>query len=204
MEIEYKLKIKNENQYDDIWSYICSEAFQQAEKPEEKKMLAIYLDTAENDLGKKNIALRKRSENSDLVLTVKWASKSADNGLSERQEVNLPLSDDSEAEMLKAIESIDLADLKSIAHSSKLCSIVETRFVRKLVKIKYNESIIELAVDKGEIIAAGKTLPILELEAELYEGTVEDLMRCTEILTNHFNLKPELKSKYARGIGLLG
>jgi triphosphatase len=62
----------------------------------------------------------------------------------------------------------------------------------------------EISLDRGKIIAGGGEDPVCELEIELYSGSQDDLKELGEALAGEYGLKPEERSKFARGLRLLG
>ena len=61
-----------------------------------------------------------------------------------------------------------------------------------------------LSFDEGEIRTAGGTAPISEVEVELYSGDQDDMIALGKELAAKYNLTPGNKSKYQRGLELLG
>lgn len=93
-------------------------------------------------------------------------------------------------------------NLMAVVAGQELGSIVMTRFERRRIDVIMSDgSQIEVAADKGEIIAE-KREPILEIELELKNGEVAALFRLGSILAKEFPLLPEGKSKYYRGLTL--
>ena len=59
-------------------------------------------------------------------------------------------------------------------------------------------------MDEGEIKTAKGNAPILELEIELYTGDQEDMVALGRKLEEKYHLKQGNKSKYQRGLEILG
>jgi triphosphatase len=85
-----------------------------------------------------------------------------------------------------------------------LVCIFETHFYRRKLRVDSGETICEVSLDEGEIIADGGRAPISELEIELFSGKQEDMMMIGERIAEKYGLKPEPLSKYARGKSLTG
>ncbi len=84
-----------------------------------------------------------------------------------------------------------------------LHSLLETRFLRSRMRVDTGKSICEVAIDEGEIVTDFGTLPICELEIELFSGEQEDVRRIGETLVEKYPLTEENISKYAKGLTLL-
>ena len=61
----------------------------------------------------------------------------------------------------------------------------------------------EVALDRGEIIAGGRSQPMHELEIELKGGAASDLHAVQKSMMRQLPAVPENRSKFARGIALL-
>lgn len=125
--------------------------------------------------------------------------------LHEREELNLPLCEKSDAEepSLKVFaESEKGRELIELAGERKLIPTVETSFTRRTMRIDTGKTICEAALDTGKIITSGGNADIRELELELFSGDVEDIEAIGRDLAEKFSLRPGIVSKYARGIEL--
>ncbi|MBY0437279.1 MAG: CHAD domain-containing protein, partial [Burkholderiales bacterium] len=83
-----------------------------------------------------------------------------------------------------------------------LAPAFETRFTRSSALIQCGGSAIELAIDRGNVIAGERREPILELELELKDGPVDGLFEFALSLNRDHALMPEPRSKAARGFML--
>lgn len=73
------------------------------------------------------------------------------------------------------------------------------RFLRRCTMLTFSDgSRAEIAADRGEVFGAKGTLPILELELELYEGESTEMVRFATYLCQTYNLKEQPSSKFAR------
>jgi inorganic triphosphatase YgiF len=77
-----------------------------------------------------------------------------------------------------------------------------TRVRRRSSNRQCEESRIEFSLDEGEIIAAGNSSPILELELELKSGNAADLFTQARRLAQTEQLTPAFTSKAERGYRL--
>ncbi len=170
----------------------------------EKKMKAIYYDTLENDLLKNHIAFRIRKEGQETYATIK-SKGTYDKGTFSRQEWNQNISHQKNFEIKDVLLNMECGEnLKDIIKDKCLISRMTSDFTRRKTKIALSDSLIELAIDKGEIITVNGKENLCELELELLHGSQACLEAFGSALAQRFNLKPEPVSKYARGLRLLG
>ena len=205
MEIDLKYLFEDEASKDAIFNdkYILKVKDEGSETV--TPMHAIYLDTQDNALMKKEIAFRVRHEYSKYVATLKWGG-SAEEGLHVRGELNVPVDEGFlEAPTLEVFKGSEIYDeIADVAGSKKLVSVMEMNFVRREIRLDTGLSIDVLSVDEGEIKTADGTLPLLELEIELYTGDKDDMIALGRKLEEKYHLKRGNRSKYQRGLELLG
>ena len=205
MEIEMKFAIPNKEVAEAIWQDEYLNSVGDASSREEIYMKSAYFDTEDKVLLKDNVAFRVRMEGNKVVASLKWKGGSAE-GLHKREEINVPVDDPAcflqpSPEIFKESElGVDMMDLVGTEH---LHSILEMNFIRKRIRADFKESIMELAIDMGEILTKDGEIPICELEIELFSGSEEDVKELGEIIKEKYNLEPLDASKYARGLNLL-
>lgn len=205
MEIELKYllrddlakdRILNDKHLLEIKNPACDETVQ---------MRAIYLDTEEGDLRGLQIALRARFENERVVVTLKWKG-SAQDGLHVRGELNVPAGseylDNPTVEIFKGSEIYD--ELLAAVSDKKLIPVMEMDYVRKAIQVDTGKSISVVSLDEGTIHTSKGDAEILEVEVELYSGDQEDMVALGGELAAKYNLQTSDKSKYQRGLELLG
>ena len=207
MEVELKYKIESDEQFETILSDDWISGLAESAEPEVVRMKAAYFDTEDHTLIKHNIAFRIRSEGERMVATLKWKDDDAGiSGLYIRSEINIPVKDQTalfgpNRELF--IESAEGKDLIDIIGEKQLVNIFDMFFTRKRFRIDYEQSIIELALDEGVIFAGSDSLRLRELELEMLSGKKEDLLTIGKVIAAKYKLKPELKTKFARGVELL-
>lgn len=168
-------------------------------------MQAVYYDTPDLKLTNAGIAVRVRREGEYYVATIKDKGMSIE-GMHKRQEINVRLSDE---EMIKNpdvsifSESDAYEQLLEIAGKGKLKPVLEMNFERRQVRVDTGNAISVLSFDDGMISASDKTLPIMEMEIELYSGSEDELQEYGRKIAEKYDLKPEDKSKFARGYELV-
>ncbi|MDR0875194.1 MAG: CYTH domain-containing protein [Clostridiales Family XIII bacterium] len=207
MEIELKYSIDNTEQAGEILedSWVLEHA--ESQEPEEIRMKAAYFDTEDRLLTRNNIAFRIRTEGAKTLATLKW--KDDDEGISGlyvRSEVNVPVSDPAcffhpDPEIF--IESEDGMNLLEVIEGKTLVNVFDMIFTRRRLRIDVGRSILEISFDEGVIVAGAKSEQVREMEIEIYSGSRDDLLETGNLLVEKYGLKPELRTKFARGVALL-
>lgn len=205
MEIELKYLLGDEEKADEIFADEFVNQIKDEKAEEKIDMDAVYYDTEERSLTEQKIAFRVRKEGEQYIATLKWDGTS-DNGMHKRQEINVPVSDEKfavspDATIFSQSEMSEV--LEAIIGSKKLNPLIEVKFTRRLIRLDTGKSISELSIDIGKIKANGKTIPISELEIELFSGNEEDIVGIGNKIAQKYDLHPENKSKFERGYELL-
>ena len=205
MEIEMKYSVPDKQTADEIWTDTYIDSISDMNSVENLVMKAIYFDTEDLLLSKNNIAVRVRSEGSHYFATLKANGKQKD-GLFTRDEINVPVSDESsfmelDPTIFKGSEPGDA--LIKIADGRKLTNLMEMRFLRRKKRISYSGSIMELALDSGSIITDKGEVPIMEMEIELFAGEPESIQSLGQKLAKQYNLNTKETSKFKDGLDLL-
>ena len=205
MEIELKYNIHDKDVADKLLQDAELVAMEETASRESLYMKAAYFDTKDYILSKNDIAFRVRTEGSKVVASLKWSGK-CEGALHTREEINVPMDDEAclicpSPQIFKESdigeEMIQLIGEKSIQ------SIMEVGFLRSRLRIDTGTSIMEISVDKGEIVTDSGIAPICEVEIELFSGDKEALEKLGGDLAEKYHLQPEKRSKYARGLALL-
>jgi len=205
MEIELKYYLGDNLAKDRILDDKHLAEMRNPEGDETLQMRAIYLDTAEGDLRARKIALRARFENDNIIVTLKWKGSAVD-GLHMRGELNVPADEaylaEPTVEIFRGSEIFD--ELEAAAGGKKLINVMEMDFLRRSIQIDTGASISVISLDEGVIRTSCGDADILEVEVELYSGEQRDMVALGEELASKYNLIPCDKSKYQRGMELLG
>ena len=61
----------------------------------------------------------------------------------------------------------------------------------------------EFSIDEGEIATKYGSLPIREVEIELFSGETKELMKIGKLLQDKYGLSEENESKYSRGVKMI-
>ena len=161
------------------------------------EMATTYYDTPDAALGRLRWTLRRRFENGVSVCTVK--TPHAGGG---RNEYEVECGD-----ILEAIPTLCAMGAPGALRdytAQGLEEVCAARFTRMAGKILLPGAEAELALDKGELLGGGKTLPFVEVEVELKSGDVAAVTAYAEDLAARFGLRPEPRSKYKRALTLAG
>ena len=206
LEIELKYAIPDKNIAEDIWQDSCLADMGEPVSKEQLTFKAAYFDTEDGILASNDIAFRVRIEGSRSVASLKWGGKS-EGALHTREEINVPI--DGEACLIMpdpAIfkESEIGLQMMKLIEEKPLASVMETGFLRRRMRVDTGGSIVEVSIDTGDIMTDAGSQPICELELELFSGSQDDLVELGKKLSARYSLLPEERSKYARGLALIG
>lgn len=205
MEIELKYILDSMEDVEKIFSDEFIRSITDENSEEEDDYRAIYYDTSDRRFSRENMVLRIRQEGRRCFATLKW-NGSSDSGFHQREEINVPVADDSAMEN-PSVEVFNqsqmIGELRKLLGDRKLIPVMEMRFRRKQMRLDTGKSICELSADVGEIICGERTAPISELELELYSGSREDMEALGAKISAKFGLKPGEKSKFRQGLDLL-
>ena len=168
-----------------------------AEFPGEEKYFSMettYYDTPGRDLSDRHITLRRRMENEISVCTLKAPAQTG------RLEFELECDSIGSA----------IPELCRLAPLPELSSLLEkgvepvcgARFQRLAKTVVYQDSTIEIALDKGILSGGGSQIPLCEVEFELKSGSEEQLRQFAAMAATVYGLTPERRSKFARAAAL--
>lgn len=171
-------------------------------KPSRQSLTNIYFDTPEQALRQQGVVLRLRrvgSEADPRWLQTLKTSSSGGSALSQRGEWESPV-------VGPALESAALADTawSGIDPEGRLFATLApcfvTRFERTLWLLRRKDgSVVEVALDIGQVEAKGRVAPICELELELKAGQPAALFDLARQLGRGVALLPANRSKAERG-----
>lgn len=158
-------------------------------------METTYYDTPEGALSARFYTLRRRLENDRSVCTFKFPVAGDARGETELE------CDTIEAAIPELCKLSGVEELESLTQSG-LIPVCGAKFQRTAFTFTWNDSVLELALDRGVLTGGGKEIPLFEAEVELKEGT-QDHARAFAVLTAAaYGLKPEHKSKFRRALDL--
>lgn len=206
MESELKYRIKDREMADALWDDECLLAIADPSSREKLVMKAVYFDTEDHVLSGNNMAFRVRLEGESIFATLKWGGHSS-NGFHEREEINVPVTGEQyfiEPPTDLFAESEDGKALVGMIGGKPLVNMLETRYLRRRMRVDLNDCLMEIAIDTGSIVTDMGEEPILELEIELFAGDVKVMKDLGKKLADKYGLTAENQSKLGRGLRLLG
>ena len=175
----------------------------------ELRLQTIYFDTVDLLLARNGMALRLRRDGRRWRQTFKTGA--AHGAFSARGEWETPAPGGRVA--LDRLATSALPQLLAAHGQPDLTPRFATRFVRSVRTVKLDGAVVEVALDRGEIVAdsgkAARRSPLLELELELKAGRPRALFRLARRLMvgagrePPLPLRPFTESKAARGYRLL-
>lgn len=166
--------------------------------PKIAELRSTYFDTPGEDLRAAGFSLRIRRSGNKRVQTVKAAGTSTA-GLFARPEWEKPVESDSpvldDTTPIKALLGGVQADLGPA---------FEILVERRAWTVSAEDAAIELALDRGEVIAGDRRSPLCEIELELKHGSPGALFSLTRRIDAVAPLRIGVLSKAERGYRLLG
>lgn len=202
-EVELKLKLMDENTYEDVIKKLLLFNWKDTSEARVSEYETTYYDTLDHRLNQNHLTYRIRKDEGQYTATMK-DSGSHEGGLHVRNEWSKILEEDSPFIQPFLDFPIGL-NLKEIIGSESLVPIFQTCFRRTTIDLITDQgSKVELAADIGHIISGEKRESLCEIELELKSGRIEDLLKLGAVLSEHFPMVVEEKSKYLRGLILSG
>ncbi len=166
------------------------------------RLVSTYFDTDELYLVSQGVGLRMRQSDGVWMQTVKTSGHVQD-GLHQRQEWEHQL-DGAEWDLAKLKQTPLAAIIENAAIWSKIGPVFTTDFERKTLQLHTEDGTeIELAYDRGSVIAGELTQAIHEIELELKAGNVEQLNVLANELQQQLSLSPSNISKAKMGYQLI-
>jgi inorganic triphosphatase YgiF len=155
----------------------------------DQRLVAVYYDTPDGRLAANRASLRLRTDEAGrTVQTFKTGE-----GLGRRE------AEHETAPGRLALTGEDLRATLSPEDLAQLAPRFTVQVRRRTCGIKAGGSRIELALDQGEILAAGARSPVCEAELELLSGDPRDLFTLALDLAAELPLTLSLRSKSERG-----
>jgi len=163
-----------------------------------KTLINRYYDTPDAALNGARAALRVRQAGDRFIQTLKTKGEFVD-GAHRREEWEWELSGpELDLSLLEQTPLHGQVDLKALDLA------FETNFQRQVVMLESGSTLIEVAVDSGEIVGGGRSRPLHEVEFELKAGEPGELMRWAKALACAVPLFLNLVSKAEQGYFLAG
>jgi triphosphatase len=164
-----------------------------------QSLRSVYFDTAEGDLRAAGTVLRLRQQGRTRLLTAKWAGHGGDSFARGEVEVRVR-SDVPDLAQLGAGAATALAELIG---DEPLLPQLETVVRRRSTVLSRDGSLVEVALDRGHIHAAGHRAPLCEVELELKQGEAQAVFDLATELLDVAPLRLGILAKAQKGFMLL-
>ena len=173
----------------------------------------VYFDTPDAKLRRAGLVLRLRHDGDRWLQTLKSSDRSHRIvPVRGEWEVALPAADGLPALDLKRFDGEPLRMLlQKGLDPNDLGPVFRTKTIRKRGTVRHGDSMVEVAMDRGELLAhidgRKRRLPLAEVELELKSGRPEDLISLASTLVEQrrgIRLVPTLRTKAERGYALAG
>ena len=158
-------------------------------------METTYYDTFDLKLSMHRWTLRRRMENGVSVCTFKRPHKDGGRG---EWEVECPNIMDGVMKLCQAGADWEL--MRCVAGGVQ--PVCGAKFTRLAKTLELDDCTVELALDQGVLMGAGKEIPLCEVEVELKSGEDSAAIAFAQSLAREFSLAVEKKSKFARALAL--
>jgi inorganic triphosphatase YgiF len=201
MEIEAKFTVPDKDTFDRLHGLKAIGAYTLKE-PNTKLVTDTYLDTADGLLRQGGLACRMRHDhNRGTWLGAVKGLGGAEDGLHQREEFEVPIMPSAPPRNWPRSEARDRA--VSLSQGHPFLNLFDIRQTRHILNVYLkNERVAEFSLDEVTFKSGGEQTPTWELEIELKgQGTLDDLRALKEGLAE-YNLQPEAKSKFERGLAL--
>ncbi len=168
-----------------------------------RRLYTVYYDTPDGALQRQGVALRLRRDGMRWMQTIKWGG-GINAGLHERGEVESPV-----AGPLADFDAITDPALAAVFAAPGLRAQLKPAFVTDFERLSLliapaPDVVVEICFDRGAVKSGDRVEALSELELELKSGPPWRLFEAALALTPGVPFRIELRSKAARGYGLLG
>ena len=163
--------------------------------PATEKLVSVYFDTAKRALRDHHLALRVRRIGGKYLQTVKSGPTAIARQEWERE---IP----GKTPDRHVARHTALKPFASKKKWRKLRPVFETEVRRTFAPLRYQDALIEMALDKGQIKAKGHAQAISEIELELKNGNIAALADLARRLARIAPVDLNLQSKAERGYAL--
>ncbi len=161
-----------------------------------RDLISTYFDTPKQKLQRHGLTLRVRQVGDEYVQTVKAAAAGNVSRGEWEAKVHEP------TPVFDHIGRTPLAPFATKKTRRKLKPVFKTSVRRTARPIHVGPSEIELAVDRGNLLAGQRSEPIAEFELELKRGRIADLFQIAKAFERRADAELDLRSKAERGFQL--
>jgi len=216
LESEIKLRLDAQTEPSTIIDHPLLSRLTMPDSRREQDLVNIYYDTALHELTDREMTLRLRQVQDRSEVTLKTGEATVSE-LHQRFEWTAVYPEDWDGDLKNGLDTswfkreatstgdpdAQLQEALRLIKGRPLLIICEARFKRITFDIGYGDSLLELAIDRGELIAGDYSEPLYEIEVELKEGDVRDLVELGHEMQDQLPVQPEELSKFARCLRLL-
>ncbi len=167
--------------------------------PVRETLESVYFDSDNRFLRDHGLTLRVRHKGDKHVQTVKAINCGV--GAFERSEWEQTIDDDQPD--LSRVKGTALDPILIDEEHNALKRVFETRIERTAYHMNGNGADIILAIDQGQISAAGSSRPVSEIELELKHGNPADLFKIARDILDIIPANLDFKSNAERGYELI-
>ena len=164
----------------------------------EENLVSVYFDTPKHKLATNDVTLRVRHNGAKFLQTIKSGGLA---GSFRRGEWEHETKGD--VPNLRKARDTALAPLLTKKLKRRLEPVFETHIHRTSVPVRKNGTLIEVALDEGQVRAGRRSAPISELELELKRGKPGDIFNLAHEMGKLAPATLSLKSKSERGYDLI-
>lgn len=189
MGVEFELKFRASREQ--------QEAIRQAYSAEEQifQMQTTYYDTPTGQFSERKCTLRRRLENGVSICTLKTPA----GGFGRRE---WEVACDTIEAAIKELCKLEVPEELTALAAEGLIPICGARFTRVAKTIRWEDTVLELALDQGTLTGGNRETPLCEVEVELKSGSQETCLTFARILSERFGLEEEPHSKFRRALAL--
>lgn len=137
--------------------------------PRRRLLRSIYYDTPDRALSRAGMSLRIRKDGRRWLQTVKRGPKTIAGGLSAPLEAEAP-APRGEVDLDRVPDAALRRLVRETLAGIEPAPVFETAINRTSRILELDGGVVELAIDKGEVIAGDRRAPLIEAELELVEG----------------------------------
>ncbi len=166
-----------------------------------QELVSIYYDTPDQALAAAGMSLRLRKVGRRWIQTIKRRADDAGHGLFSNHEMECPAPG---GRLVRGGADPAFAALAEAQGDAPLAPLFETRVRRTVEHLAApGGGEVELALDRGSIIAGERTAPILEAELELKAGDTGAVFEVARALFDQGPVRFATANKSARGYALV-
>ena len=200
--IERELKLGVRDLFADrLDGLLAGLGLEHVERQSERRLGNTYFDTSSGALHALGVAIRLRQVDDTIEMTVK-VREPDESGLSQRQEWNIPVTDD--ALDWSALAALPLTlEVRQLLAPAALGAVFQNVLWRTDWLIRDQGLALTVSLDRGEVTVGSKSSPVSELELEWHAGTLDRLLWLGMQLADQIPAYMAVVSKAERGERLI-